>query len=223
MVSRKLMGAWAFIDFLLLAAGGLALALSIVWRAPNALMNIVVTNDFLTAGMILGIALLVTFAISIGAIVQRNHVTIGLVILNWVLVLDAIVVLVVGTFIWFFTLKQRAHFLVRFLAASEPTRIAIQDHFQCCGYTFSNDTSVAIGGFCSSVEFAASLQNGTQSCIAPLTAFSDYTLNNIFTTIYGMMSIVLCLLLASLCVIKKRNEDERFKKIDAKRGGRGFV
>jgi len=57
------------------------------------------------------------------------------------------------------------------------------------------------------------------------------------------MAIVLCLLLASLCVIKKvwiarylllwcssrlnllpqRQEDERFKKIDAKRGGRGFV
>lgn len=62
--------------------------------------------------------------------------------------------------------------------------------------------------------------------------------------VYGFMAIVLCLLLASLCVIKKvclytfqmftifneknlycrqRQEDERFKKIDAKRGGRGFV
>lgn len=56
------------------------------------------------------------------------------------------------------------------------------------------------------------------------------------------MAIALALLLASLCVIKKvciitlpvilyrlttlvkqRQEDERFKKIDAKRGGRGFV
>jgi hypothetical protein len=56
------------------------------------------------------------------------------------------------------------------------------------------------------------------------------------------MAIILGLLLASLCVIKtvrhlrrglcvllivcaskQRVEDERFKKIDAKRGGRGFV
>jgi hypothetical protein len=59
------------------------------------------------------------------------------------------------------------------------------------------------------------------------------------------MAIIICLLLASLCIIKKvrsytiplfnisfndyhpshqqRQEDERFKKIDAKRGGRGFV
>lgn len=217
------MAAWAFIDFCLLAAGGLALALSIVWRAPDVLRNIIVTDNFLTLGMILGICLLVTFVLSIGAIVQRNHVTIGLVILNWVLVLDAIVVLVVGSVIWFFTLEGRAHFLDRFLAASESSRIVIQDQFQCCGYTFSNDSSVAIGGFCSSTEFAASLQNGTQSCIGPLSGHADYTLNQIFSTIYGMMSIVLALLLASLCVIKKRNEDERFKKIDAKRGGRGFV
>jgi hypothetical protein len=59
--------------------------------------------------------------------------------------------------------------------------------------------------------------------------------------VYGYMAVILCLLLASLCVIKKvtsipfkcqsqqlnfnsqRQEDERFKKIDAKRGGRGFV
>jgi phosphopantetheinyl transferase len=53
------------------------------------------------------------------------------------------------------------------------------------------------------------------------------------------MAVVLSLLVASLCVIKKvsnrqiwahflklffqRQEEERFKKIDAKRGGRGFV
>lgn len=62
----------------------------------------------------------------------------------------------------------------------------------------------------------------------------------ILSQVYGYMAIVLCLLLVSLCVIKKvtssyldcysaihfdlqRQEDERFKKIDAKRGGGGFV
>lgn len=54
------------------------------------------------------------------------------------------------------------------------------------------------------------------------------------------MGVILCLLLATLCVIKRvssycaqllipvinclqRQEEERFKKIDEKRGGRGFV
>ena len=81
----------------------------------------------MTAGTILGIALLVTFVLSIAAIVQRNHVTIGLVILNYALLIDAIGILVIGTFIWMFTLKERANFHVLWLAASPASRITIQN------------------------------------------------------------------------------------------------
>lgn len=51
MVSKKLMGAWVALDLCLLAAGVLTLALSIVWRAPNVLMNMVISSADLT-GMI---------------------------------------------------------------------------------------------------------------------------------------------------------------------------
>jgi hypothetical protein len=37
------MGVWAVLDFLLLAAGTVTLSLSIVWRAPNTLMNMVLS------------------------------------------------------------------------------------------------------------------------------------------------------------------------------------
>jgi len=37
------------------------------------------------------------------------------------------------------------------------------------------------------------------------------------------MAIVIGLGMATWCVINKRLEEERFKRIDAKRGGRGFV
>lgn len=56
---------------------------------------------------------------------------------------------------------------------------------------------------------------------------------------YGFMAVVIGLFLANMCVIKKvsntnlfvltgadtqqRQEEERFEKIDAKRGGHGFV
>ncbi|KAG6854978.1 hypothetical protein C0991_009801 [Blastosporella zonata] len=148
MVSRKLTAVWAGLDFLLLAAGAVALTLSIVWRAEDTLMNIVLTPDYLTTGMVLGIALLVTFAVSIGAIIQKNHITIGLVILNYTLLVDALGIVVIGTFIWYFTLQERNNFHVIWQAATRDTRITLQD---------------------------------------------------------------------------QRQEDERFKKIDAKRGGRGFV
>lgn len=224
MVSKRLMGVWAGLDICLLAAGAVTLALSIVWRAPNVLMNMVISKADLTAGTVLGIAFIATFAISVAAIVQRNHVTVGLVILNYALLLDAIGVFCVGTFIWMFTLHERDNFHKLWAEAPSSTRLTLQDHFKCCGY-FNGSDFAEIGGFCQSQDFINGLVTNVTSnfCVTPLTGFADYTLNNIFTTIYGFMAIVLCLLLASLCVIKKRQEDERFKRIDAKRGGRGFV
>jgi len=225
MVSKKLIGVWVALDILLVAAGAVSLALSIVWRAPNILMNMVLSSADLTAGTVLGVALLVTFAISIGAIIQRNHVTIGLVILNYALLLDALGILVIGTFVWMFTLKERDNFHKLWLEATPASRIALQDQFKCCGYFNGSDIAEVGGSFCHSQQFISNLAANVTSnfCVSPVTNFADVTLNNIFTTVYGFMAIVLCLLLASLCVIKKRQEDDRFKKIDAKRGGRGFV
>ena len=84
-----------------------------IYRMPNLMINFTLTNDmllgtflnyairlsliFFSGGLVTGIFLLITFAFSIGAIVQKNHVTGGLVILNWLLVVDALVVLIVGS------------------------------------------------------------------------------------------------------------------------------
>jgi len=225
MVSKTLIGVWVVLDILLLAAGVLTLVLSIVWHAPNILMNIVLSNTDLTAGTILGIALLTTFMVSVGAIIQRNHVTIGLVLLNYALLVDAIGILVIGTIIWFSTLKERANFHQSWMEASPAVRIALQDKLRCCGYFSGTDLAEVGGSFCQSQAFISSLASDVLGnfCVIPITNSADVTLNNVFSTIYGFMAIILSLLLASLCVIKKRQEDERFKKIDAKRGGRGFV
>jgi len=218
------MGVWAVLDFLLLAAGVVTLSLSMVWRAQNTLMNMVLSPTHLAAGTALGVALLVTFTISVWAVVQRNHVTIGFIILNYALLSDAVGIVVVGTFIWFFTLQERANFHRLWLEASPQTRITLQDQLKCCGYFDGNDAEIG-GSFCRSPQLISGLASNvtTNFCVTPITNFADMTLNNVFTTVYGYMAIVLCLLLTSLCVIKKRQEDERFRKIDAKRGGRGFV
>lgn len=219
------MGVWVGLDFLLLAAGVVTIALSLVWRAENLMLNMVLTPNYLTSALVLGIALVITFAISVAAIVQKNHVTIGLVVLNYTLVLDSIGIVIIGTFIWWFTLQERANFHVRWLDLTPAKRIAIQDKFSCCGYFLGNDTAEIGGSFCTSTDFANGLNTSIASnfCVTPITTFADMTLNNVFTTVYGYMAIIICLLLATICVIKKRHEDERFKKIDAKRGGRGFV
>jgi hypothetical protein len=222
-----LMAFWAFVDVWLLAAGVLSVVMSLVWRAPNLMLNFTISDADLTAGTVLGVFLLVTFALSVFAIVQKNHVTIGLVLLNWVLIMDAIAVVVIGSFIWFYSLQQRNNYFKIFEGAGDSVRSQIQDKFQCCGYFTPNDT-VTFLGFCANQTFIdTNLVNPNDTdahrCVRPITAFTDFTLNNIFTTIYGYMAILICLFLASLCVIQQRNETERFRKIDAKRGGRGFV
>jgi len=218
MVSRKLLGAYAFSSFSVLAAGVVSIAFSIVWRAPNVLRNLIISPSDLTIGIIIGVVYLITFAVSIGAIIQPAHVTIGLVILNWTLLADAVVTLVVGSIIWFYTLRERANFAVVFDKSSTAIRQSVQDKLQCCGYFNSTDSGV-IGGFCSDTAKAAS----ATPCVGPLTTHADFTLNNIFSSIYGFMAILIALFLASMCVIKVRKEEERFRLIDEKRGGRGFV
>jgi len=230
MVSKWLMGFWSLVDFLLLAGGGLSVALSILWRKEDLLMNSVLTPDILLSGLVLGIFMLITFVVSIGAIVQANHITMGLVILNYFLVIDSIVVLVVGTYIWIPSLTQRAVFHKKWIGFSREDRIKLQDTWKCCGYFNASDFAEVGGTFCTQtqVDFLNVLDLGNDDnahffCVKPYTANSDYILENVFTTVYAMMVPVLCLLLASICVIYKRNEEERFKRIDAKRGGKGFV
>lgn len=75
----------------------------------------------------MGIVFLITFAVSIAAVVQRNHVTIGFVVLNYLLLMDVVVVLVVGTMIWFTSLRQRNEFQVSWTALPPSSRITLQD------------------------------------------------------------------------------------------------
>jgi len=213
-----LMALWGALDFLLLAAGGVMIAFSILWKAPDAFKNLVLTEMDLTVGMVLGIVYAVTFIISVGAIVQRNHVTIGLVMLNWLLILDTIFTVLFASVLWFRTLDEQANFEKVWIAAPAQARLALQDQFKCCGYR--NGTNVEIGGtVCSTLEVATA----TVGCMNQFTGEADFLLSEVFTTIWGFTAITSCLFISTLCVMKKREETERFRKIDAKRGGRGFV
>ena len=46
---------------------------------------------------------------------------------------------------------------------------------------------------------------------------------SLHSSIYGFVGIVGALFLATVCVINERKLEVRFAKIDAKRGGSGFV
>jgi hypothetical protein len=223
------MGVWMFFDFALLAAGCIVLALSFAWRAPNILMNMVFSDSILIAGMTLGIALIVTFVLSLCAITQKNHITIGLVALNWAIIADAVGVVIIGSYFWYFTLQPLNNFHTIYAKQTRENRIAVQDMFKCCGYFNASDLIEFGGNFCvnpaflETPEFLRPDQAVDRFCVMPITSYADVSLMNAFTTVYGYMAVLMGLLLATLCVIKKRAEAERFRRIDLKRGGGGFV
>lgn len=210
------MAVWGLLDFLMLAAGGGMIALAVILRAPDAIRALVLTDFDLNFGLVLGVMYVVGFVVSVGAIIQRNHVTIGLAILNWFLILNSVVTIVFGSNLWFMTLQEEQNFGNVWNATTAERRIAVQDQLQCCG--FANNTAVEVGGFCADPTRAA--DNG---CDIKFTTIADTMLMDAFTTVYALTGILLMLFLATMCVIKKRQEQERFRRIDAKRGGRGFV
>jgi hypothetical protein len=212
------MFAWAFFDACLLAAGIVTLALSFVWRQPNLLLNLTFGSVDLTGGAVLGIIFLATFVSSLILVPIRG--TKSLIMLNWLLFINGIAILLVGTYIWFSTLHERNNYHAAFGMQSDATKIAIQDTLKCCGYLNANDEVAFGGAFCPN---AATAMAANSFCVTPITKFADATLNNVFSTMYGFMSIVIGFFLANMCVIKRRQEEERFERIDAKRGGSGFV
>jgi len=224
MPSKKLMGCWAFVDVLMLVAGIITLVLSLVWGSHDTLRNMVINSQDRTVGLALGIILIVTWVYSIFAIIQPNHVTVWIVALNYLLLIDSVVVVSIGSVIWFFTLRERNDFFHAFAAQSNASQILIQDELKCCGYFTSSDIVTIGGNFCANQTFVETTNNATGNfCVGPITSFADNALNNIFSTIFGWVAITLSLLLLSICVVNKRKESERFRKIDEKRGGRGFA
>jgi hypothetical protein len=225
MPSKYLHGFYGFFTLGLAVAGIISILFSILWRRNDLILNMTFSHADLTAGLVMGIALLITSFLSVGAIIQRNHVTIGLVILNWVLIADAVIVLIIGTFVWFYTLRERNEFHGQFAKLQPSQRVSIQDQFQCCGYFNASDLIEFGGSFCQNSTFANSLNTTVASnfCVSPITNYADISLNHVFSTTYGFMAGIIGLFLSSLCVIKVRQEFERFRRIDAKRGGKGFV
>lgn len=127
MPSKTLTAVWAGLDFALLLASAICIAFSIIWRAPDLLRDLVISTMDLNAGLGLGVIYVVTFVISIAAILTPKASTTGLKGLNWVLVLNSAATVVIGTIVWFYTLQERNNFSIVWGEQSSETLGQIQD------------------------------------------------------------------------------------------------
>lgn len=60
-------------------------------------------------------------------IAQKGKAVWGLIVLNWVLILDAIAIVIVGSAIWFYTLKEQNTYHAVYEKQSPQTIIDIQN------------------------------------------------------------------------------------------------
>lgn len=69
----------------------------------------------------------VSVLVSLFAITQRKPLTSGLKALNWTLVLDSIAVLVVGSILWYYSLRQPTNYLRVWEAQPDSILFQLQD------------------------------------------------------------------------------------------------
>jgi hypothetical protein len=146
--SKTLNAIYILLDIALLAAGAVCIAMSIVWRSPDVLRDLVINNTdligeytlfyaarlkftysnaFIIAGLVLGIMFILTSIFGLISIFQRNHITMPLVALNWMLVVDALYVMVIATVVWFYSLRQRNEFYGVWKEQTSAIRTVLQD------------------------------------------------------------------------------------------------
>ncbi|KAG7549021.1 hypothetical protein FFLO_03134 [Filobasidium floriforme] len=219
---NKLKLVWWLLNLCLLAAGVVAIGYAaVVSKGEDLLISMAVTKHDEKIGTFTGACLLASFLLSIVAITRPVYRNKLLIAFNWTLVVNMCVATAVGTSIWFVSLRQRNHFAKVWVKQSPNEQAHLQNKFSCCGYYNATTEGLFMTalGFCADTEFA----EAQRGCIDEITTRTDYTLENVFTSIYGFVGIVGALFLATVCVINERKLEVRFAKIDAKRGGSGFV
>lgn len=225
-MSRRLIYIWSALNFLYLCSGLLAIVFSLVLRlqtesgssASLTLRKLILDNSDLDGALILGGMVLISWTISILAIVStlgRRNSYHALYALNWSLVLVAVATITIGCAVWFTTLRPRAEFSHIWHTQPDVIQQQLQDYFGCCGYY----NATIAGLFNAQTGFCADVANGQNTTAAPPCVgfiFQDdsFTLNNFFSAIFGYAAVETALFLATACIIDWRKELVRFELID---------
>ncbi|KAI4229799.1 MAG: hypothetical protein L6R36_000586 [Xanthoria steineri] len=172
--------------------------------APNLLLAHAPLNSALfNAGLVF-----LTFIASLPGLTFTTQRT-WLKVHSWMVLGCIIVTLVIGLEIWFSTLQTRANLAVMWDAEGPQMQQLLQARWQCCGYMktpFHTDST------CPN-PLAASAK---PDCVGPFSNFANGFLDLVFTAMFGMVALDAILLLSGLVVIKKREEEERYRHIDEK-------
>ncbi|KAG8168148.1 hypothetical protein KVR01_003837 [Diaporthe batatas] len=216
---NKVLGAYVAADFLFVATGAILVGFSVIvqnfmFETPTeggqAVRNLLYQEFPLTAGIVNGVLVFVTFAFTLPAIAMPTRGWLKLS--GYMLVVNAVFSVILGLYLWILTLRTKDTLSPLWNAQPPKIQDLMQTTFACCGFFNSTSPAFVTDPTCPSPA-AASLMRG---CAGPLSSFANVFIDNIFTAVFGMAGIDGVLILATACLLKDRKERERFRYIDSK-------
>ncbi|QPH18839.1 hypothetical protein C2857_003939 [Epichloe festucae Fl1] len=211
------------INILFLATGALQLGFSLIAKSQignqpkgghEAILTLLFGMFPLTAGIVNGAFILATFAFTLLGLMSpmRAWLKAG----GYMIVICGLFTLCLGVYLWVMTLRIKDGFFATYLVLKPDVQSLIQQSFQCCGYYNATTPAFITDPACPSPA-AAALVRG---CGSAISSFSNLSIDNVFTTLFGMVGVDAILILSIACLLKDRKERERYRNIDEKSGYR---
>ncbi|KAJ4419658.1 hypothetical protein N0V82_004853 [Gnomoniopsis sp. IMI 355080] len=222
-MANKVLGAYVLADLLFVITGAIMVGFCVIvqnkmFEVPSdgsvAVENLLYQMFPLTAGIVNGVLIFATFALTLPAIAMPTRGWLKLS--GYFIVFNALFSIILGLYLWIITLRTKETFSPVWNAQTASVQNLMQTSFACCGYFNSTSPAFVTDATCTSPA-AAALMRG---CAAPIASFANVFVDDIFTAVFGMAGVDAVLLLATACLLKDRKERARFRYIDSKAEGR---
>ncbi|KAK0733632.1 hypothetical protein B0T26DRAFT_30494 [Lasiosphaeria miniovina] len=223
---NKVLLTYAVFDFIFVAMGIVIIVFSTTvqkfqFEVPTdgkqAARNLLYQRFPFTAAIINSVGIFITFVITVPGLITpvRSWLKVG----AYLTTVNAIFTLVIGLYLWIQTLRTKGDFAPIWGNQTAAVQDLMQAAFQCCGYFNSTSPAFVTNPTCQSPASAALMRG----CATPITSFANIFVDDIFTSLFGMVGIDVAFVVATACLLKQRKERERFRHIDEKSGAlRGF-
>jgi len=218
---NKVLCAYLIADVVFLVTAVLLAVVSFNWmrdmEAKPTLATVarysLISETTLKGGVANAGLVVLTFLLSLPTLVLRTSV-IWLRVQNVLVIACAMLTLILGLSVWVDTLTTTARLGHAWSLQAASTQSLLQTVFKCCGYLNSTSPAFQPDSVCTTAIVAAQ----RQGCSVPFSNYANSYLGMIFTASFGIVVVDIILFLCVAMLIRTRNEEIRYRHLDAKQG-----